>query len=139
MSPPSGRRTQACSAEQGRTRLGRARKLIEVAELVSTEEAISESVSVAAALTVLAGIAAADASCCAALGRRSRSADHHDAEDLLKQIVPGGPAAAQKLRRIINEKDSAHYGLVNVSGQALAGLMRQARALIDFADEVLRR
>lgn len=139
MSPSGGRRTQTCSAAQGRTRLGQARKLIEVAELVSTEEAISESVSAAAALAVLAGIAAADAACCAALGRRSRSADHHHAEELVKQIVPGGPAAAQRLRRIIDEKDSAHYGLINVSGQALTGLMRQARAMIDFADEVLRR
>jgi hypothetical protein len=45
---------------------------LEVAERAAGEEAIPASRSVAAALAVLSGIAAADAACCAALGRRSR-------------------------------------------------------------------
>jgi len=50
-----------------------------VAELVAGEHEIPESRSVAAALAVLAGIAASDAACCAALGRRSRGDDHRQA------------------------------------------------------------
>jgi hypothetical protein len=134
-----GKRTQPCDEHHARTRLGQARKFLEVADLVSAEREISESVSVAAALTVLAGIAAADAACCAALGVRSRSSDHHDAEALLEQIADGGAQAASRLRRIITEKDSAHYGLIDVGGQTLSGLLRQARALVDFAEDVLRR
>jgi hypothetical protein len=139
VSPPGRHRTQSCGREHARIRLDQAKKLIEVAELVQTEKELSESISVAAALAVLAGIAASDAACCAALGRRSRSADHHDAETLLEQIEPDGRAAAQKLRRIIDEKDAAHYGLVNVSGQTLHRLLRNARGLVDFAQETLRR
>lgn len=139
MTPPRNQRTETCGPEQARTRLSQARKLVEVADLVAGEAGISESISTAAALAVLAGIAASDAACCAALGRRSRSANHHDAEVLLEQIEPDGRAAAQKLRRILNEKDAAHYGLVNVGTQTLAGLMRQAGGLILFAEEVLRR
>lgn len=139
MTPPRTQRTQECASGQARARLNQARKFIEVAELVGDEATIPESVNVSAALAVLAGIAAADAACCAALGRRSRSPNHHEAEALLDQIADGGSTAGRRLRRIINEKDAAHYGLTHVGGQTLTTLMRQARGLIDFADEVLRR
>jgi hypothetical protein len=71
-------RTQPCSAAQGRTRLEHARKFLDVAELVAGEsgEEDLEYSSAAAALAVLAGIAASDAACCAALGRRARGQDH---------------------------------------------------------------
>ncbi len=139
MSARRTQRTQPCDLRHARTRLGHAQKFLEVADLVADERELSESFSVAAALAVLAGIAAADAACCAALGVRSRSADHHDAEALLEQIADGGAEAAARLRRIVAEKDSAHYGLVNVGGQTLVGLMRSARALVEFAEQVLRR
>src|SRR5687768_6810213 len=54
-------RTQTCGRAAARTRLAQARKFLEVADLVATEREIDESTSVAAALAVLAGIAAADA------------------------------------------------------------------------------
>ena len=113
--------------------------MLEVADLVSVERELSESVVTAAALAVLAGIAAADAACCAALGRRSCSADHRDAITVLGRIEPGGDAAAQKLRRILDEKDSAHYGLQGIGSQTLTALQRQAQGLVDFAAEVLAR
>jgi hypothetical protein len=97
-----------------------------------------ESVNVAASLAVLAGIAASDASCCAALGRRSRSQDHRDAEGLLGQLAPGGSDAANQLRRLLDLKDSAQYGFIHVGAQDLRGVLRQARSLIDFAERNLR-
>jgi hypothetical protein len=47
-----------------------------------------EYAAVAASVAILAGIAAADAACCQALGRRSRSDNHHDAEILLAETPP---------------------------------------------------
>lgn len=88
---------------------------------------------------VLAGIAASDAACCKALGRRSRSQDHHDAQELIAQIEPGGDEAAKRLRRLLDLKDTAHYGLIHVRGQDLRAALRHAGALIGFADEILRR
>jgi hypothetical protein len=97
-----------------------------------------EYASVAASLAVLAGIAAADAACCKALGMRSRSQDHHEAERYLRKLT-GGSAAARQLRDLINLKDAAHYGFLDVSAPELRKTLRRARALLEFADEVLER
>jgi hypothetical protein len=69
-------RTQACGLTEARTRAGSAGKFLEVALLIESEDEEAFR-SVAASLAVLAGIAAADAACCVALGRRSRGSDHH--------------------------------------------------------------
>lgn len=132
----AGGRTQDCTREEARTRQGQAKKFLEVADLVASEP---DSASVSASLAVLAGIAASDASCCRALGRRSRSQNHHDAEALVKQIEPGGANAANQLRRLIDLKDQAHYGLFDVSGSDLHRAIGQAKRLIEFADQVLQR
>ena len=138
MTRSSPGRTQVCTRADARARRTQARKFLEVADLVATEQDDNpESMNVAASLAVLAGIAAADAACCAVLGSRSRSNDHHDAERLLDQIAPGGPEAAKQLRRLLNLKDSAQYGFMHVSRQSLQVTLRQARSLVDFADKEL--
>lgn len=88
---------------------------------------------------MLAGIAAADAACCAALGRRARGQNHRDACALVAQIAPGGRRAASRLQRILDLKDEAHYGFFGVGGTHLRAALRQADALVEFADTVLRR
>jgi hypothetical protein len=95
--------------------------------------------SVAASVAILAGIAAADAACCHVLGRRSRSADHHDAEALLLNVTPGGKRAAGQLRKLISLKDAAHYGFISVTSSQLKQSMRQAQRLVEFAEVALRR
>jgi len=65
----------------------------------------------AASIAILAGIAAADAACCSAVGRRSRSANHHDA---------------------------AHYGFITLSAAELKRSLRQADSLISFVEKVVR-
>jgi hypothetical protein len=135
----SAGRTQPCSVAQAHTRLGHARKFLDVAELVAGEGEDLEYASPAAALAVLAGIAASDAACCKALGRRSRGQDHRQAEALVEQIVPGGKQAANSLRRLLNLKDEAHYGLFDVGGQDLQAALRQAKSLVTFADRVMQR
>lgn len=139
MSRGSAERTQKCSQEDARTRLRHARKFLEVAALVAGEGDDIEYSSQAAALAVLAGIAASDAACCKALGRRSRGQDHREAATLVEQITPGGKTAANSLRRLLNLKDEAHYGLIDVSGQDLKTALRQAENMVKFAEKILSR
>ena len=131
-------RTQDCSRADARTRLAHARKFLEVAKLVASETEIEESKSCAAALAVLAGIAAADAACCASLGRRSRGQDHRQAADLVEQVEPGGKAAAKALRELLDMKDAAHYGLVHITTPKLTAALRRAEHLVEFAAKALR-
>lgn len=132
-------RTQSCSKTQARTRLEHSRKFLEVAEMTAGEAGDVEYASAAAALAVLAGIAASDAACCAALGRRSRGQDHRQATELVEQVAPGGDQAANALRRLLNLKDEAQYGFFDVGGQDLQSALRQAKTLLDFATGVVQR
>lgn len=125
-------RTQRCGSPEAEVRLDQARKFLEVAELMSIEGEVPASLSVAAALAVLAGIAASDAACCAALGRRSRGQDHRQALPLLEQVA-GGRKAAADLLRLLDLKDTAHYGVIYVTSPKLGRALRQAERLIQFA------
>jgi hypothetical protein len=100
---------------------------------------IAASANVAASLAVLAGIAASDTGCCAALGRRSRGQDHKHAVALLQQVSPGGPEAAKHLDRLLNIKDTAQYGVIDVSNTELRSAIRHAKALVEFAETCLNR
>ena len=91
--------------------------------------------NVAASLAVLAGIAASDAVCCAALGRRPRSQDHRQAIDLLRQVAGVGGAMARDLGRLLAVKDDAHYGVLRVSGQRVTAAIRQAGRVVEAAEE----
>jgi len=139
MSRGRSSRTQVCSKEQARNRLGHAGKFLEVAEMTAGEAGDVEYASAVAALAVLAGIAAADAACCAALGRRSRGQDHQQAAKLVEQVEPGGPKAAKSLRRLLSLKDEAQYGFFDVGGRDLQAAIRQAKTLVDFAAAAVRR
>ena len=139
MSPRGKSHTQRCDQTDARTRLAHARKFLEAAELVATEREVEEAASVSASLAVLAGIAASDAACCSALGRRARGQAHRDALTLLEQVTPNGAEAAKSLRRLLDLKDTAHYGLIHVSQQNLKAALRQAAALVQFAGTVARR
>jgi hypothetical protein len=139
MSPRHSARTQACSEKDAAARLRHARQFIEVAELVAGEGDEIEYASQAAALAVLAGIAASDAACCKALGRRSRGQDHRAAAMLVEQVKPEGPKAAKSLNRLLSLKDQAQYGLFDVGGQDLKSALRHAKELVAFAEKTLRR
>lgn len=139
MSPRRPERTQICSEADAATRLRHAHKFVEVAELAAGEGDGVEYASQAVALAVLAGIAAADAACCKALGRRSRGQDHHAAVALVEEVRPDGKQAAQSLRRLLSVKDEAHYGLAGVGGQILKSALRQAKDLVEFAEQTTRR
>lgn len=140
MSPRAAKdpRSRQCDTADARKRLADAEKYLEVAELVAGEDSL-ESHNVATGLAVLAGIAAADAACCKALGESSRGPDHRDAARFLRRITPGGEAGANNFERLVGLKDKAHYSFLNVSEHDQTGAIRRAGQLVDFAREVLQR
>jgi len=144
MTRPKGR-TASCSKEDARNRFKRAESFLVVADLVLGErvetpdqdDGINLS-GVAAALAVLAGIAAADAASCHRLGVRSRGHDHAKAVELVKQVVPNGDDMARDLDRLLDLKDSAHYGILGVSDGDARKAVEWARRTIDNTRAVLR-
>lgn len=133
-------RTQDCSREQARTRLEQGRAYLEIAQMVAEDQADESLRGVAAGLAVLAGIAAADAASCHALGHRSRGQSHKDAVVVVANI--GGADAKQasnKLRRLIDLKDKAHYGFTSVSAADRTTALSAAEGLVEFADATLLR
>ena len=88
---------------------------------------------------MLAGIAAADAACCATLGHRSRAQDQRDATAMLRSIASGGAQASNQLARLLQLKDQSQYGFDDLGGQQRLTALRQARGLIVFAEQCLQR
>jgi hypothetical protein len=131
-------RTQTCGEADARGRLRDARAQLDLADLAGAQSTPEEK-KAAASCAVLAGIASADAACCKALGQRSRSQNHRDAVALVRQVAPGGADAAKQLERLLGLKDQAQYGFEDVGGQKLSAALRQARALLAFAERVLGR
>jgi hypothetical protein len=134
-------RSQRCSEADAQRRLRHSRQFLEVAEVAAgdqREDGSLEYGNAAATLAVLAGIAAADAACCKALGRRSRTDDHDQAATLLAQVV-GGDRAAKELRMLIALKNDAQYGFYSVGASELTGALRKARKLVEFAEATLGR
>ena len=137
MSARKNASTNLCSHPEALARLAQARRFAEVATLC-VEDRFDETLAhVAAALAVLAGIAAVDAACCAKLKQRSRGQNHHDAEDLVATIHPNGSNMAKDLRRLLNEKDNAHYGVMLVNRSTAEKMVGWAHRLIDFADGIV--
>jgi hypothetical protein len=133
-----GPRVQACDRREATTRLRDARAQLDLATTANATDGAPER-KAAASCAVLAGIAAADAACCAALRERSRSQNHRDASNLLRAIEPGGKEAAGHFERLINLKDQSQYGFEDLSGEKLTAAVRYATALVAFAESVLQR
>lgn len=137
MSPRSPHTTRPCTREEARVRMAQARAYLEVAELALAEDRPVFG-GVAAGTAVLAGIAASDAICCAAIGRRARGQIHLEALTVLSGAIPDGPKAAEWLRKLLEVKDASHYGMELVGVAKARQAVRNARKLIDRAAEELR-
>jgi hypothetical protein len=123
-------RTQRCDRREASNRLAQAEQFLFVAELVLDDGSDVAGPGVAGALTVLAGIAASDAACCARLGERPRGDAHHEAVGLLATVEPGGKAMAKDLKRLLDRKDDAQYGM------AFLGMV-EARKMVTWAKRLL--
>jgi hypothetical protein len=125
-------RTQTCGRAEARTRLEQAEAFVLAAELVLEDTTALANSGVAAALAILAGIAASDAACCARLRRRARGQAHEEAVALLGTVEPGGTEMAKDLKRLLQKKDSASYGVAFFA-------LGEARDLVGWAKRLIGR
>ena len=131
-------RTEPCGRPDALTRLTQAESFLEVASaVVDTEDQEIATAGVAAALAVLAGIAAADAACCARLRERARGQDHKRAVSLVESVHPHGPEMAKDLGRLLARKGDAHYGLHMVGAADANKMVDWAKRLTARAREVI--
>lgn len=128
-------RTRDCNAADARTRLRQARLYLEVAELILDEGA--EYATVATGNAVLAGIAAADAICCARAGAMHKGQDHAAAATHLEQVT-GDRQLAGRLRDLVDLKEASHYGLRDVLAKQAHAAVRKARQLLEAAQQSVR-
>lgn len=61
------------------------------------------------------------------------------ASELVHQVSPGGVEAAKHLDRLLDIKETAHYGVIHISGPELKSALRNAQALVKFGESSLRR
>jgi hypothetical protein len=97
------------------------------AELVLEDTTAVANSGAEAALAILAGNAASEAACCARLRRRARGQTHEEAVAHLETVEPGGAEMARDLKRLLQKKDSASYGVSFFAP-------REARDLVGWAD-----
>lgn len=135
---PQEPRSQAMTAADVRSRTARAHQYLEVAEVACGDGDDREYREAAAALAVLAGIAAADAICGHVLGRCARGQEHRQAVDLLSQVKASGRTGSIALRKLLDAKDSVHYGTTALSSDRARSLLRAGRTLVDLADAITR-
>ena len=80
------------------------------------------------------GIAATDAVCGLSLGKWSRGQDHSQAADLLSEVPLRDNTLPTKLRRLLADKDAAHYSPNLITVDEAKSMVRQAAALLVEAD-----
>ena len=131
-------RAQDCDTAQARVRLRDAQAQLDLAEIADVNSSAEER-KAAASCAVVAGIAAADAACCAALGQRSRGQDHREAGDLLRRTRLAASRPPRHFGRLIGLKNATRYGFDDISGAMLTAAQRQAKALVEFAADVVAR
>jgi len=133
-------RTRACDRTAAVGRLSKAEQFLEQAELLHELTADPAEVGDAyVSLCVLAGIAAADAICCDALGRHAQGESHNDAVNLLKTVRPGGPDLGNALGVLLGFKTRASYSPEPASAEMRKRSGRQASKLVSAARERVAR
>jgi hypothetical protein len=103
-------RTRRCDQSTTAGRLHKAEQFLEAAETIrefaDDERAVGDAY---VTLCVHAGIAAADALCCIALGEHALGDDHNEALALLARVRPAGSDLAKALRPLLGMKTRAGY------------------------------
>lgn len=124
-----------CVGGFGAGRLTKARQFLRSAGILLDESPTRTSVADPyVTLCVHAGIAAADAICCAALGSHHQGDDHRGAVELLRRAEPDGAALARDLAGLLGLKTRAGYEGRPVPATAIAKAGRCAERLVDAAN-----
>jgi len=113
---------------EGRARRNVAESYLDVAELISSED--GTAINVCVGVAVLAGIAAGDAICAAALGERYSGDDHDAAADLLGRV---DPKLGKSLHDLVALKGKSHYGSALLTAKDRKKAVRCATTLVDEA------
>jgi hypothetical protein len=112
----------------------KAAQFLEAAEILrdatDDQEEVGDSL---VTLCVQAGIAAADAMCCHALGEHAQGEDHAQAIDLLRRLGNDGAQLASALAVLLAMKTKASYDALPVSGEQRARAHRRAKQLVEAA------
>lgn len=117
--------TRNVQSGEGRGRRMVAEKYLDVAELIDSED--GAAINVCVGVAVLAGIAAGDAICAAALGERYAGQDHVAAAELLERV---DPTLGKQLRDLVAMKSVSHYGHGLLTPRNRSSALRCARALV---------
>lgn len=133
MTPRRPARQEPCGRAEATSRLAQADAYLVAARLVVDDRAEVANPGVAGALAVLAAIAAADAACCARLASRARGQDHREAAALVATVAPHGPAMAKDLQRLLDRKDTVHYGTTMITAAEGARMVGWAARLVAHA------
>ncbi len=94
--------------------------------------------NVVTSLCVLAAIAASDAICGIALGKRASGESHTDSITLLSTATVNGKEYAKDLRRLLAVKSNAEYSAEVISADKATSSMKWARRLIEGMETELR-
>ena len=95
---------------------------------------VPEDRSTTVSIAIMAGIAAADAICCKALGEHSASPDHKHALAMLREVPDPGKESASRLDTLIDLKPKAMYGVgVHPNMSETKRAMRAMRYLVEMA------
>lgn len=114
-------RTRPCDRALTRGRLRKAEQFFAQAELIrELADDDSEAADAYVSLYVLAGIAAADVICCAAMSVHALGESHQEAVQLLRQVRPGGDDLARSLSALLGLKTRAGY-----TGEPVTAEMRR--------------
>lgn len=127
---PKKHRTSSGDWVAARFRRQVAEKYLEVADLIAAEDGASVNVCVGTA--ILAGIAAGDAVCLAAIGERYAGPDHAAAAIFLSAV---DQELGKRLRSLVQLKAAAHYGDHLLSTDDRTKALRQANALVHAAQQ----
>jgi hypothetical protein len=137
VTPRRPARQERCGRAEATGRLAQADAYLVAARLVVDDPTDVANPGVGGALAVLAGVAAADAACCARLAIRARGQDHKEATTLVATVVPHGPAMAKDLQRLLDRKDTVHYGTTMISPADGARMVEWAARLVGHAHAVV--
>jgi triphosphoribosyl-dephospho-CoA synthetase len=127
--------TRDCSSEMSRGRMHKATGFLRAAEDVATLDDTGETNDSVVTLYVHAGIAAADVTCCARLGKHSSGDNHGEAVSLLKTI---SEAEARHLAVLLGMKIKAGYSYRRATDSDVRKAARAARHLDATAREAFQ-
>ncbi len=122
---PKKVQTRRVRPGEGRGRRQVAEKYLEVAGLIDSED--GTAINVCVGVAVLAGIAAADAICAAALGERYSGPDHDVAVEILSRV---DSKLGKQLRDLVTLKTTSHYGFGLLTPSQRKSAVRCATALV---------